>query len=95
MKYLHILLAGLIFFGCSDDPSDDKTPTQIPNTNKEVEVFTTAPVVNAVVTDSAKQLAKYNPKTFKYEFTNNITFPITVKTNSDTFVDILDFIKGS
>ena len=88
MKYLHILLAGLIFFGCSDDPSNDKTPTQIPNTNKEVEVFTTAPVVNAVVTDSAKQLAKYNPKTFKYEFTNNITFPITVKTNSDTFVDI-------
>ncbi len=74
----------LLLLGCSDSPSNGGETTS-PNS---VGVFTTAPVVNAVVTDATDQLATYNPLTMRYDFENSIVYPVTVRTNATTFVDV-------
>jgi hypothetical protein len=84
MRYFFILILGIFFFGCSDEPSSNTNET---SSNKEVSVFMLAPLVNAVVTDASNQVAQYEPTKSKYIFTNPITYPISVTSNSTTYID--------
>ncbi len=84
MHWLLPLIAALFILGCSDKPSDETTSSS----DNSVGVFTVAPVLNAIVTDAANQVGSYDPVSFRYRFDAPITFPVTVRTGSDTFVDI-------
>jgi hypothetical protein len=84
-KLLPILLV-LFFYGCSKDSTQDSS--SLSSNPNEVFVFTTAPVVNAVVVDASNQVAKYDPTKSRYIFDNTISFPISVTTNSSTYVDV-------
>jgi hypothetical protein len=81
-----------MMFGCSDEPTKNiaQPPSTPPQNNNpvSVEVFTLAPVVNAVVTDASNQLATYDKTTHRYIFASSVTYPITARANSNTFIDI-------
>jgi len=83
MKYIYYLIPILFFLGCSSNSSSSSS-----SNSYKVNVFTTAPVVNAVVTDASNQVARYDPTTSQYIFNNTITYPILAKPNSTTYIDV-------
>ncbi len=84
MRYLLGLVLVLVLTSCSkNDTGSGSSSSQ-----NYVKVFTTAPVVNAVVSDDANQTAVYDPTTRRYNFAKTITYPVTVTTNATTYVDV-------
>ncbi|MEA2018899.1 MAG: hypothetical protein U9N59_10670 [Campylobacterota bacterium] len=86
-KISYTLLILSLFIGCESSNNDNSSSTSI-DSKYQVEVFTTAPVINAFVKDSNNQISSYDNNTSKYLFANEIVYPITVTFNSDTFIDI-------
>lgn len=84
MRYFFYLLSVLLFTSCSDNGED----TTSEETKPSIGVFTTAPVANAVVYDAQNQIATYDPSTKRYYFDNSITYPVTVTTNKNTYIDV-------
>jgi len=89
MKYITLIFF-FIFIGCNN-PKQNSTDS--PNTSKEVEVFSVAPVLNALVKDANNQIAIFDQNNSKYIFENPIVYPITVTPTSQTFIDI-DYDKN-
>ncbi len=83
MHYLLSLVCIIALTACGGD-SGDKNDHE----RNYVKVFTTAPVVNAVVSDATDQVAVYNPAKRRYDFSQTITYPVTVTTNDTTYVDV-------
>jgi hypothetical protein len=83
--FLGLFFYSFFFIGC--DCCKDDEEQKVTSTN-EVEVFTLAPVVNAIVKDANGQIAVYDDKTHKYKFKQSIIYPVSVEKNSDTFIDI-------
>ena len=95
-----LILPLLLLLGCSNsDNSSSSTTTSTPTSSntidysKSVEVFTIAPVINALVQDANKQIASFDINTSKYIFQNTIAYPITVTPTSQTYIDI-DYDKN-
>jgi len=83
-KYL-FPAAFLLLAGCGNGGS---TTVTYPPDYKIVEVFTVAPVRNALVKDANDQVAVFDENRSVYVFANPITFPVTVTPTSLTYVDV-------
>jgi len=64
------------------------TTTTVNEPANSIEIFTSAPVLNAAVKDANGQIALYSSDLQRYIFPNNITYPITAQTTENTFVDV-------
>ena len=78
-RIVSVLALLLLLWGCK---STDEKPPQY------VKVFTLAPVADAVVTDDNNQTAVYDPLTHRYNFPNEIIYPVSVKVDSNSYVDV-------
>lgn len=86
MKYF--LLVPLLFFTACTLYESSSSQTTSPTTKTYVEVFTLAPVVNALVTDANNQVASYDTTKHQYYFEKSVTYPISAQAISTTYVDI-------
>ncbi len=85
MKYFLIVISILFLAGC--DIEKDETTAPVP-TKIYVEVFTLAPVVNAVVTDASNQVAIYDKEVAKYYFKSSVSYPVSAQATAQTYVDV-------
>lgn len=94
-KIIFFLSLSLLFSACNivTGKSSSKN-TQSTNNDREVSVFTLAPLVDVVVKDANGQVAHYDANKTKYIFDAAITYPLRVSTTSNSFVDI-DFDNNS
>jgi hypothetical protein len=81
------LLIFLIIIGCGVEIKDVSENVDLPVPTKCVNIFTLAPVNDALVTDANNQVAKFDINS-GYCFDNDIVYPVTAKATSETYVDI-------
>ena len=92
-----LTIFSLILLGCNNSTSPNNNKNNVvDNSVKCVSVHTLGNVVNAVVTDSNLQVARYNPLTSLYCFDKPINFPINAKVLPSTYIDVdYDNIKSA
>lgn len=79
----------LLFFSACDFTKFDLLDSPSSKEVKSyVEVFTLAPVVDAVLTDANNQIAIYDANRSQYYFVNSVKYPVSAKAVTQTYVDI-------
>lgn len=74
--------------GSSDNQTVSENNVTVSTDNREVEVFTLGPVINALVRDANNQVAVYDKNISKYVFKNPVAYPVTAVPTSITYVDV-------
>ena len=88
MKYFLLMLLPLFFSACDFTKFDLLDSPSSKEVKSYVEVFTLAPVVDAVLTDANNQVAVYDLNRSLYYFGNRVEYPISAKAVTQTYVDI-------
>ena len=85
-KHLLSLITILLLVGCG--VVNENSSGSLNTSDNYVEVFTLAPVVNALVTDANNQVATYDEEKHKYFFKDPVLFPVKAEAQDTTFIDI-------
>jgi len=90
MKLSLSFCLSFLLLGCNviHETSSNVTTQEKDTTRHYIEVFTVAPVINALVSDANNQVALYDENIQKYYFENRIHYPIKAQVQSNTYVDV-------